>query len=793
MTGLLSFRRMWRDRGLILISILVFAVGIGVNLAFLNAAYAMLWRPLQFPDSQLLQSLSGESRDKSVSHAIGITGSQAEAIRQSVHATQSIGLITPAPHTILLSGSEQVDLAAARADSGYFHTLLIRPAAGALFTDAEDQASSEDTPALLTYSAWVKYFRRDPGIFERVLFSPEGETRRRVRIEGILPNRTTLPFAADAELILSLPSRNPSVTSNNGDALYTCVIRLRGSASQAQLSNEIQNAFRQLDPTSTVLYRVEKLREALAPPDKRTILFLIAAAALLLALTCANLATLFLTRTVRRAREHAIRLALGASRRHLLLLHLADVCWTALAGTVLALSVNLIAGPALVWLFPEIRTAGAELLRVGPGLITAGFFLALISGACVAMPAAWLSLRADLRTILSSVDATGMQRPGRWPLWLLSIQTAIVVVLLATGGLVVNSFVESLKTDPGFESQHVMMFRATVPAQHKAVTGTAILILHQLRQIPGTANASFAAEPPVGGSLATVMNAGGSFSANDPTIPFRMVGPQYFETLHATIQSGRSFTEDDVAQSRSVLVLNQAAAQLLFGAGVPVGRTVHGGFLDFHSVVIGVIKDIRHEALDKPAAPMAYMPYLPVFPGSISFVVRSSSTPRMLYPYLRSRLAAEQPPLYPRNFVTLESVLDDTVHRRFVASTLVGVFASFGLFVASLGLYGVLSNDVMRRKREIAIRMCAGARVRSLIWMLVWRSVLVVLGGGMTGAVISVLLGFEIRSILYGVDILSPRTEVLVFALLLCASSLSCIFPILRIARVAPAQTLREQ
>jgi ABC-type antimicrobial peptide transport system permease subunit len=305
---------------------------------------------------------------------------------------------------------------------------------------------------------------------------------------------------------------------------------------------------------------------------------------------------------------------------------------------------------------------------------------------------------------------------------------------------------------------------------------------------------TFAAELPVGSpTFGTVTGAGaGNLASTDPMLDYRLIGPSYFETLGAQVAAGRTFSGEEVERGLPVAILNQAAARLLFHGEDPVGRTVHSGFMDRRSVVVGVVKDIRTKGLDRAPGPVVYMPYLPGW-GGLEFMVRSDNSPAALIPLLQARVAARHPAVSLRQFRPLRDILDETVQRRIVSGVLVGGFALLGLMISSVGLYGSLAARVQQRRREIGVRIAMGATVRVVVTAVLAEGMRTVALGALAGLAGSVVVARLIQPQLYGVGPLDPSSFALALVLLSGAALAACLIPAFQAARVDPIKALNVQ
>jgi hypothetical protein len=275
---------------------------------------------------------------------------------------------------------------------------------------------------------------------------------------------------------------------------------------------------------------------------------------------------------------------------------------------------------------------------------------------------------------------------------------------------------------------------------------------------------------------------------NDPMIPYRFVGPAYFETLGARLASDRTFSDEEVQQARGVVILNRAAARLLFQGGDPLGRTVQSAF-GRTGVVVGVLKDIRTEGLDRTPGPMVYMPYMP-WGRSPRFLVRAAGEPGALVPLLKARAQAWNAGVVLQRFEFVRDIVDSTVHDRVLAGALVGGFALLGLIISSVGLYGTLAAQVQQRRREIGVRIALGAGARDVVGAILGGGLRVVAIGDVAGLAASAAAARLVQPHLYGVHAIDPVSFLAALALLSCAALAACLIPALKAARLDPIRTL---
>ena len=790
----IHLRRLLRSRVFLVTAILVLGLGLGVNLILFNTAYALLWRPLNFPQPERLVTLSGRSNAGEIGNSI--TGQDAWTLRSQPSIVAEIGLTGQWQLVSLFQSDDSVDLASAAVDSGYFRALGMRPVMGLFFGTEEDLGESPEQPAVLTESAWRTQFGSDPSIVGRVFVLQTGGVRSQIRVIGIAPGAATLPFAADAEILLPIASASPAVRTNSGNAVYRSVVRLQADTSIPQASARIDAVLRH----DWGRHWMEPLRTAVAPVNRTTILLLYSAACLLLLLTCANLASLFVARSMARAHETSVHLALGATRWRVALANFHEALLVCAAGAGLAFFVESWARPLVPKFVPAVKNVGPELLAAGPVLLLFGILVWLAVSVVVSAASGWRIRMEGLAGVLAQ-GGRGGSSGGKFRAVLAAGQLAIVLTLLTVSGMVGRSFLSAVRSNPGLDARGVVTFQVSLPGSppgsppgSKSPPLAAITSLaDRFAALPGTAGVTYAAESPVGSPMFFVTTAGrsGPLQSTDPHVAYRLIGPSYFETLGVPMAAGRTFSQDEVQQWRPAVILNESAARILFPAESALGRTVHSGLNDRRSVVVGIVKDIRSEGLDRPASAVVYMPYLAEW--GVRFVVRSGIAPAVLLPMLKDRVHAENPGALLQRFRSLPEMLDDTVRDRMVAGVLVGGFALLGLIVSSVGLYGTLAAQVQQRRREIGVRIALGATMRNVVAIILGDGLRIVAGGALAGIAGSVAAGRAIQGELYGVGALDLTSFAVALALLSSAALAACLIPAIKAGHVDPIRTLNQQ
>src|ERR1035438_245043 len=522
----IHLRRLLRSPAFLITAILVLGLGLGVNLILFSTAYALLWRPLNFPQPGRLVTLSGRSASGELRN--GVTGQDAWVLRAQSAVVEEIGLTGQRRMASLFQGDEAIDMASAAVDSGYFRALGLRPVAGRFFGAEEDLGDNPEQPAILAESAWKTYFGSDPSIVGREFVLQAGGARRRIRVIGIAPGAATLPFAPDAEILLPIASATPAVRMNSGDAIYRCIARLKPGVSLPQASARTDAALQAAEPKSAYgvwgRHWMEPLRAAVAPVQNTTILLLCGSACLLLVLTVANLASLYVARSMARAHETSVRLALGATRWRVVSDSFQETLLVCAFGTGFAFLVESWGRPLVPKFIPAVKNVGPELLAAGPALLAFGVLICLAASFAVSA-ASGLRFRFEgLAAVLAQAGRTGgSSGAGRFRAGLAAAQLAIVLTLLTVSGMGGGSLLSALRSQPGLDAQGVVTFQVSLPGSQRATLPVISDLVDRLASVPGTKSVTFAAELPVGSpAFATVTAArSGDLRSTDPMIADR--------------------------------------------------------------------------------------------------------------------------------------------------------------------------------------------------------------------------------------------------------------------------------
>jgi len=548
--------------------------------------------------------------------------------------------------------------------------------------------------------------------------------------------------------------------------------------------------------------RIRPLRTVYSGDVRQGLVALAGAVGLLLLIACVNLANLLLARLGSRGREFATRVALGASRPRLVRQLLTECLTIAFAGGFAGLALAAAGTRALIAMAPRDLT-GVHAAGLSAPVFGFAALASIATAILFGLIPAWQTARRDLHGSLKegTRGATSGRRSGHMRRALVAAEVALSTGLLSVAGLLLHSFVQVMHVDKGFTAERVLAADLDLPEERYGnARGVTLFLSHlvdEVRALPSVASAAAVSALPLTGDYNTrmiCMESDTKIMPDRPVASYRVVTPGYFATMEIPLLAGRLLTAQEPAASA---LLSASLAHRLWPGRAPrdvVGLRVRPGGADVDPVtVVGIVKDVRGDGLEKDPLPTIYRPHAQEPFENMTLVVRTAGDPGTLAPAVRARLTKLDRNLAIPNMRTMRQIISSTVARRRFQMTLVLLFAALALVLAVVGIYGVTSFAVSRQTQEIGLRMALGAGQNEVVRGVLTQGLRPVLMGLAVGLITACAGGALVRSLLFGVGMLDPVAFGGAIAVLLAAAVAACYLPARRAARLDPVSALRAE
>jgi predicted permease len=814
-----AVRQLRKAPGFSLTVILTLAIGLGATTAIFSLVEGILLRPLPFKDADRLVLLGDHLGNSS---GIGVTAIEMATYAKATSAFSSMGGTAPAHFELsgdITFGGQPAEIPAARLGASVFPTLGVQPILGRVFNQQEENA--HQPLAVISYALWLTRYHRDP----HVLGSTIVLDRKSYSIIGVMPRSFEFPLETghldQAQLWVPLSLTPQELDPESGLWGYGIVARLKPGVSLPQAAQDADRVARQIMrnfPASKAALHirgdVRQLREeavAEVRPVLRTLFF---AVGVVLLIACVNVAGLLLVRAIRRRREYAVRLALGASSSVILRESILEGLLLSFAGGVLGLAFAAIAIRAALHLLPESMPR-VDSIAMDGGVLAFGLVLALLTGALCSLAPAFVALHTDLTESLKEGARAGSAASSHVRLRsaLVISEIAIALVLLTVSGALLRSFQKMRAVDPGFRPDHVLVSKYQLPskqyATNDAVDAFDKSVVARLSGKPGIVAAAITTTLPTefyGASAYTIEGERDSAWKLKFAL-FTSTYGDYFRTMDIPLLDGRTFTMDDRADTPLVVIVNQSMAKHCWPGQSAVGKRMHAG--NPHkpmpwATVVGVVADTKVGGRDAAADEQWYIPALQ--PATLNgndtsgqrttptrgyVTLRSALPPEQMTQVLRSTVAEIDPLLALQQVQPMSDVLSNTEAPRRFNTGLITSFALAALLLAFTGIYAVVAFSVSLRTQEIAIRIALGAQ-RSNIAQLVLISgaKLAIVGCGL-GVLGSFAISRLVNAFLFDVSATDPFVYSIAALIMLLLTLLASALPAARGASADPIDALR--
>jgi predicted permease len=808
-----AIRQMLRNPGFTATVVITLALSIGVNTAIFSLVYALLLKALPYPHPERLGTIFVRFSGPNITNGdlrTNLDGQMWEQLRDNVPALTSAltagltsgGSLQTAGQTGQAGGHAEY-VHSGRVSASFFDVIGLHPLLGRNFSPEEDRPEGPRA-AILSYSLWHTAFSSDPNILgARIQLKGEPYT-----VVGVLPRDAITPL--DADIYTSLQaSRN----GEGGGTNFSDIVRLRDGATWQEADAQIEHAFAVRTarfyskfPGGSISYYTVPLQMGQTRQLRPEALALMASAGLILLIACANLAGLTLVRVLHRQGEIATRLALGATSWQIQRQFWIENLLLALIGGALGLGTGSLALRGLLHLLPEHFLPVASVSLDGRVL---GFTAAvsLLTSIFFGMLPALTTRKVDLRSAIANHAVAGGGIRLRQAL--ITGEVALTVVLLAAAGLLIRTLVHFETLPPGFNPNGVLAAKASLDDAHYRDAAVFRKLMSEsvaaMNQIPGVEDAA------VGLNLPYERTLNGGLTISDGPQTGHQVGadqiyvtPHYFSTLQMPILAGRDFAASDGPETQPVAIVNQTFARKFFQVSNPADAIGH--IVDKTTRIIGVVADtqlssgLRDDYTPLTSEETMYIPAAQV-PAPLlgahvwfqpSWIVRYAHPIEGLSAQMQRALSGVDANLPFSGFYSLNDLMNTTLANQRVEVALLTVMAGLALLLSALGIFSLVANMVLQRTREIGIRLALGSSVR--------QAMLKIGSSGLGASALGLLLGLilcvfalrAMRSVLYGIGVYDMPTIAAVVLTLTAIAVLATMIPVLKIARVNPARTLRE-
>ena len=794
-----SLRGLRLNPGFAATAVLSLALGIGASVAIYTVGDNLLLRPLPYPgSSELAMVWENNLRNNNV-HNVVSPGNYFDWKKQN-SVFENIGGFVDF-HVVLGDGKRSEEVDAQAVSSEVLPLLRVQPVRGRVFTYGEDAADAH--AAIISYRLWQNWFGGDESALGRQI----QVNARPFTIIGVLPPDFYFHTrSSDVWLTLGL-NFSSDLRKKQGRWLLS-VARLKPGVSftQAQaemtgIGKRLEIAYPEFDKNWGI--NVEPLRDSLIGQVKPSLLALLGAVTLLLAVACANVANLLLARYTARRREMAVRGALGAARLRLLRQLLTESLVLGLVGGGLGIGLAGLAVSGLVALAPRELTRSVQVtfdLRI----LAIAVILSALTSVIFGLAPALIASRGNLSRALHEESHQGTGGGVRLRSWLVAGEVACSVILLAGAGLMFRTVIGLQAVDPGLNAGQVLTFRVTLPNARYKDPGKKVEFFAQaagqLSRLPGVRSASGVSYLPFNGLAAgTNIDIAGRPPARpgeDLDATIRTVLPGYFQTAGIPLKQGRDFTAaDNVIDSPYHFIINEAFARKYLQGEEPIGKSI-SVWMDLKNPfgdIIGVVGDVKEGSLDHEPLPTVYYIHSHLTYGEMVFVLRTEQEPLSVTEAARKVIHGLDRELPVSDVRPMTTVMRQTFARQQFSAVLLGGFSLASLLLAAIGIYGVLSYSVTQRTREIGVRVALGAEPRSIIRLIIASGARMVITGALIGIALAMALSGLIKSLLYGIGPRDPLTFVVAPAALIAVALMAAYVPARRAARVSPMEALRAE
>jgi predicted permease len=813
-----ALRVLLKSPGFTMVAVLTLALGIGANVALFSVVYAVVLRPLPFPNPEQLVRIFDDLRGSS-EQDVGMSAPELWDLQDRSGVFQEISAVAPS-NSAVAGGDRTVRAESLVTSPDYFTLLGAKPELGRVYT-RQDAAPGFMEPVVISNGFWRRYYGSDPKIVGRKMRLD----RDMYTIVGVMPPGFRHPgptLDTDVEVWIATgfngrPFPVPAVRAQR--MIPAAIGRLKPGMTVAQAQARLDAYISRLSRDYPTEYsaaaawavRLVPVKEDLVGPQRTELFILLGAVGLVLLIACVNIANLLLARSSGRRREIAIRLAMGASRARLAGQLLTESTLLSLVSGVVALVTVLFLKNAIISLAP------ADIPRINEvdasaGVLLFALLISILTGVLFGLAPALQAASPDqIENLREGGRGSGVgRRHTRLSRVLVVSEVALSIVLLAGAGLLLRSFWRVLEVRPGFNPSHLTTVQIWIPISNDPANDPysveekrADFLLEVSRRVsvlPGVEQAS------ISGNDTLPMNSGRNYSPfsiqgrateseRNPVADIAVVDTEYFRTMEVPLITGRNFTDFDTYKTKPVAVIDQTLARRYWPDENPLGQELKFGFGRGLAglTIVGVAGDIKSDGFEAPSVPHIYVALGQFAPVNAVVFLRSRGDVEHLGEAVRREVETVDPNVPVHSISSMDQIITRSVADRRFALDLLGVFAGVALLLAAVGIYGVMSYSFSQRTHEVGIRIALGAQRLDILRMALGEGMGMVVIGLAVGLVGAGIMTRFFRSMLFGVEPADPITFLSVSGILAVVALFACYIPAQRATRVEPLVTLREE
>ena len=801
-----GLRMLRKSPGFTAVAVLPLALGIGANTAIFSVVYAVVLKPLPYANSEQLFNVFEVQPQQGVRGTGWSYANFAELREQNSVFSEMTG---SQHHQLTLTGRDEpsvVNTSVVTAE--LFSAFGEKPLAGRVFF-SDDGKPGAPPVVILSENLWRGSFGADPSL----IGSSINLDKRSYTVIGIMPSAFRFPQLTESEQLWIPLVQDPlfgSWMERRGGHWLQVTGRLKPGVSVTQAQTELDGIGARLAKTFPAenngwAIRMVPLQEMIVENAKTPLLVLLGAVGLVLLIACANIANLLLTRATSRAREIAVRTALGAGRARIVRQLLSETAVLGLLGGVTGIALAYWGVQGLSSLLPS-SLPRVNAIRVDNLVMGFALLLSAIVSCAFGLAPALFAANSDLQSSLREGGGrSGESRKRRRARSFLAAgEIALAMVLLVAAGLLLRSFSKLTSVSPGFDVRHIVkadislpQFQYSTPQQWTAFSDE---LLARIQAEPGLQDSAVAVPRPIADGCVNLafdivgtppLSAGASRTAS-----YVSVSPDYFRVMGIPLLSGRFFDRRDILSSPRVTLISKTMARLYFPNQDPLGKQLIFGFPPGSGAmreIVGIVGDVRDVSLGEDPGPMMYVPYAQAPFWGANVVVKSTLSPSSVAAAIRQEVQKMDKDLPVTDVETMPDIMETSLAQPRFRTFLLGVFAAMALVLAATGIFGVISYSVSCRTNEIGIRVALGASRSSILSMVLRESLVLTFAGMALGVPCALAASQLLGHLLFNVSANDPATLAAVACTLAAVATLAGYIPARRAMRVDPMVALRYE